>query len=344
LCERIYSAINFSSSHHRGCLSQTLAQNLCKSLLFFWKEKSMISFDAVSKFILNDVSIHIPQGVAVGLIGPSGAGKTTFLKLACGLLMPEKGEVYTLGVSQPSSPSKKKLAKKIGVLFADKSLFDQEESVISNFRSLQIAYGLSEEQFTREYTKLAKRLGFGEYENNRVKTLSLGQRRRAELGAVLLHNPRLLLLDEPMIGLDATVKEVIRGLIEERLQEGMSLVITSHNMTDIFRLCNRIAILHQGKIIYYGGRERLLRNFAPMDMMYLKLCSKLPDMSDLPLKKYEINCDELTITYNSNHITSVEILKLLTEETSILDVSIHKPNLQDVIFEIEKSLGESRNE
>lgn len=306
----------------------------------------MVSFDAVSKFILKDVSIHIPQGETVGLIGTSGAGKTTFIKLASGLLKPERGEIYTLGVSmgQITAQVGRVLGKKIGVLFTDKEMFDKEDSVISNFRSLQISYGLSEEQFIRAYTELAERLGFSKFEKHKVKTLSLGQRRRAELGAVLLHRPELLLLDEPTNGLDANAKEIFRELIDERKKEGMSLVITSHNMADISQLCNRVAILHQGQLIFYGGRERLLRNYAPMDIMHLKLQGKLPDMADLPLQKYEIDNEKLTITYNSNHVSSAEILKCLLEETSVKEVTIRKPDLQDVIFEIEKSLGENRNE
>lgn len=306
----------------------------------------MVSFDTVSKFILKDVSIHIPEGETVGLIGASGAGKTTFIKLASGLLMPEKGGIYTLGyaLGQFSSKAGSVLGKKIGVLFTDKDMLDKEDSVISNFRSLQISYGISEEQFVKEYTELAERLGFGTFEKHKVKTLSLGQRRRVELGAVLLHRPRLLLLDEPTNGLDADAKEIFRQLIEERKKEGMSLVITSHNMTDISWLCNRIAILHQGQLVYYGGRDRLLRNYAPMDIMHLKLQGKLPDMSDLPLQKYEIDNEELTITYNSNHVSSAEILQSLLEETSVKEITIRKPDLQDVIFEIEKSLGENSDE
>ncbi len=292
----------------------------------------MVSFDHVSKFILKDVSIHIPEGETVGLIGASGAGKTTFLKLASGLLMPEDGRVYTLG----ENPVKGKLGAQMGVLFADKPLFREEESVISNFRSLQIIHGLSEEVFRREYGELSERLGFGAWEQQRVKELSLGQRRRAELAAVLLHRPKLLLLDEPINGLDANIKIVFRELVKERIIEGMSLLVTSHSVEDISRLCNRIAVLHQGRLLYYGGEEGLLQRYAPTDIMHLKIQGKLPDMADLPLQKYSINNDELTIIYDSNRISSAEILRTFLAETSIKEVSVRKSDLADAILWIEK--------
>lgn len=294
----------------------------------------MVSLDGVSKFILKDVSIHIPRGESVGLIGASGAGKTTFLKLVSGLLMPERGNVYTL--EQNPLHCGQELGKRMGVLFADKPIFREVESVWDNFRSLQIIHGLSEEVFRKEYEELSKRLGFYEWERVQVKKLSLGQRRRAELAAVLLHRPELLLLDEPMNGLDANAKTVFREIVEERMKQGMTLLISSHNMADITQLCNRMAVLHQGRLLYYGSEQQLLRTYAPMDRMHLKIQGSLPDMADLPLQKYEIINDELTLIYDSNHISSAEVLNALRREITILEVSVRKSDLADAILRIEK--------
>lgn len=191
----------------------------------------MIFFEHVCKFILSDVNIHIPQGISLGLIGPSGSGKTTFLKLACGLLQPTAGCVRTMRLNP--GKHRRKLGNMTGAFFADIPFFQEEDTVESNFRDFQIIYGMRNELFDREYSVLAERLGFHSFEKEPVRQLSLGQRRRAELGALLLPRPRLLLLDEPTEGLDQTAKDRLRELLLERQTEGTTLVISSHNMEEV---------------------------------------------------------------------------------------------------------------
>ena len=137
----------------------------------------MVSFENVSKFILSDVSIHIPKGSAVGIIGASGAGKTTFMKLACGLLESDGGNVYTMGKNPVIH--RRQLGRKMSCFFTGIPVLNEFRSVQDNFRDLQIVYQMSEAEFETEYSDLAGRLGFDAYEHISVKSLSLGQRRRA---------------------------------------------------------------------------------------------------------------------------------------------------------------------
>lgn len=294
----------------------------------------MICFEQVSKFILSDVNIHIPEGTSVGLIGASGAGKTTFLKLVCGLLLPEQGFVHTLRKDPVKSRSR--LGVSLGVMLNDIPVLADYNSVESNFKDLQIIYRMSESAFAKEYNLLAEALGFGSYEKESIVSLSLGQRRRAELGALLLRHPKLLLLDEPTIGLDQTAKESLRELLTARQKEGMTLVISSHDMGEISALCERIALLDHGVLTYYGDRELLLKRFAPMDTLEVTLSGPLPDLEDLPLRSFTLNQNKLTLTYNSNHVTSAEILHHILRQTSFSGVSTKKSELADVIKRIEK--------
>ncbi|MBQ9767838.1 MAG: ATP-binding cassette domain-containing protein [Lachnospiraceae bacterium] len=294
----------------------------------------MICFEQVSKFILSDVSIHIPEGSSVGLIGASGAGKTTFLKLACGLLLPDKGYVHTLRKAPVKHRSE--LSSDLSAMLNDIPVFQEYSSVESSFRDLQIAYGMSEANFTKEYNTLSETLGFRSFEKHAVKDLSLGQRRRAELGALLLPHPKLLLLDEPTIGLDQNAKEALRELLAERQKEGMTLVISSHDMVEISALCERIALLDHGTLTYYGDKELLLKRFAPMDALEVTFSGRLPDLEDLPLARYSLNQNKLTVTYNSNHVTSAEVLHHILKQTSLVSVTTHKSELADVIKRIEK--------
>lgn len=295
----------------------------------------MLSFNHVSKFIISDISIHIPKGVAVGIIGASGAGKTTFLKLACGLLSPEAGEVYTL--QKNPVENRASLGKYIGCLLERMPIFDEERSVEENLKDLQIAYQLTEAEFTKQYEILAARLGIQTFEQMQVKSLSFGQRRRAELVACLLHCPKLLLLDEPSNGLDENAKQTLRELLHERMKQGMTVVLTSHNMHDVSELCGRIVLLEQGKLLYYGEENSLLRNYAPLDTMSLKINGKLPDMEELPLQNYVVDGEKLILTYNSNYITAPEILEVILRQTSVLEVTIRKPDLADVILAVKKT-------
>ena len=294
----------------------------------------MICFEHVSKFVLSDVSIYIPEGSSVGLIGASGAGKTTFLKLACGLLLPEEGFVRTMRKNPVTQ--RKKLGASMGAMLNNIPVLADYNSVKSNFNDLQIIYRMSEGRYKEEYRLLADALGFGAYENEAINALSLGQRRRVELGALLLRHPKLLLLDEPTIGLDQTAKENLRMLLAERQKEGMTLVISSHDMGEISALCERIALLDHGMLTYYGDRELLLKRFAPMDTLEVILSGPLPDLEDLPLHSFLLNQNKLTLTYNSNHVSSAELLHHLLKKTSFTGVTTYKSELADVIKRIEK--------
>ena len=289
----------------------------------------MIFFEHVSKFILSDVCIHIPQGISVGLIGPSGSGKTTFLKLACGLLQPAAGCVHTLRLIPEKN--RQRLGSMTGALFAGIPFFQETDTVESNFRDLKIIYRMGDDIFDREYAALGERLGFRSFAKEQVKHLSLGQRRRAELGALLLTRPRLLLLDEPSEGLDQTAKDSLRELLLERQAEGATLVISSHNMEDISALCERIALLDQGILRYYGDKELLLKRFAPVEVMEIGFSGKLPDLEDLPLDHYSLHQNKLKLTYNANYVTSAELLRHILAQTTVTAVTTKKSGLLDAI-------------
>lgn len=292
----------------------------------------MIIFENVSKFILNSVSIHVPQGETVGLIGASGAGKTTFLKLACGLLKPSNGRIYTMGLKP--ALEQKELCRGLGVLFADIPVLQKEDTVVGNFELLRSIYQINKDRFDQDYHELSDRLGFVLLSDRPVRDLSLGQRRRVEIGAVLIHRPGLLLLDEPTAGLDENAKQAFYELIRERRREGLTTILTSHDMEEISKLCSRIALLDQGKHLYYGTEEQIKKRFTPMDTMQLEVEGRLPDLEDLPLVRYTVDENRLSLSYDSNCVTAAEIVKLVVQQTVIKKMKIRKPELADVIVRL----------
>lgn len=290
----------------------------------------MVSFDSVNKFKLSDITVHIPQGKTVGLIGASGAGKTTFIKLACGLLVPESGEVFTM--RRNPAAGRQILGGALSVLFTDKPFLNKEDTVQGNFKMLGATYRLSGKAFREDYAELSRRLGFGAFEGELVKDLSLGQRRRAELGAALLHRPKLLLLDEPASGLDETARQEFRTLLDERKRkENMTVVLSSHDMSQISGLCDRLVLLHEGKLLFCGEEEVLRRRFLPLEELRLQLPGGMPDLEDLPLEKYYYEGEILRLVYRVDFITAAEILRFLLQKNAVTEVSIHKPNLGEIV-------------
>lgn len=292
----------------------------------------MINFENVSKYCLDEVSLYIPKGEMVGLIGASGVGKTTMIKVACGLLAPDKGRVYTLGRNPVIN---RRLYKNAVSTFVNGTPFlCREDTVSQGFELIRSMYGIETAEFRRRYNELSERLDFGKYEGQTVKNLSLGQRMRAELGAALIYDPKLLLLDEPNVGLDENGKAALCELLTERSRNGMTVLMTSHDMAGVSRMCGRLALLDSGKLVFYGSEDNLRSRYSPVDVMTLKFSGNIPDFEDLPLKKYSIQGDTITLSYNSNHITAAEILKLILRQTAVSEVSVRKPDLESIIAQL----------
>ena len=173
----------------------------------------MINFEDVSKYSLSGVTLSVPKGEVTGLIGASGSGKTTLIKLACGLLAPDSGRVWTLG--KDPVRNRGKYGADISAFITGVPLLDREDTVLQGFEMTAAVYRMPKETFRRSYKELSGRLGFAEFSERRVKDLSLGQRMRAELGAALIFEPKLLLLDEPNVGLDENAKSALRDILRE---------------------------------------------------------------------------------------------------------------------------------
>ena len=294
----------------------------------------MINFENVSCRVLKGVSLNIPKGETVGLIGKSGAGKTTLIKLACGLLAPESGRVFTIGKNPVEN--RNLYREKTSAFIAGTPFLCRDDTVLQGFEIIRSVYGISQSDFAKRYEELSARLDFSRYGRELVKNLSLGERMRAEIGAALIYNPKLLILDEPNIGLDENAKSALGQLLSERRGEGMTTLLSSHDMASVSKICSRIALLDKGKLVFYGSLENLRSRYTPIDTMSLKIAGNLPDLEDLPLKKYSINGSEISLSYNSNHITAAEILRTVMRQSDVLEISIKKPDLECIISQLKR--------
>ncbi len=298
----------------------------------------MVIFENLKKFILHDIDLHIPRGVTLGIIGASGAGKTTFLKLISGILAPDSGMVRTLR----RDPVKKNggFLGRISVLFADIPVFDERLSIIDCLEEIRVMYGMKQKEFDERLDYISKTLGFTEFLLSKPKQLSLGQKRRAELGLTFLRDADMYIFDEPCIGLDQNGKAAFYKLVHEKQRAGKTILVSSHSMKDISEIADRVLVLDEGEVSFYGSTEELYKRLAPMEESFIELDGQLPDISDLELDRYVIENGRMTISYNSNHVSSKEVLERICSTAKIKSVSVRKADLAESI----KSLKSGRKE
>lgn len=293
----------------------------------------MICFQNAGKFVLKDIELHIPEGVAVGVIGASGAGKTTLLKLVSGLLESDVGFVRTMGKNPVKE--RRQLSTCLRAYFAEHFYFQEEETVRCQFQLMEALYPCDRDMFLKEYRMLERQFHFAEYVDKPVKQLSLGQRRRVELAAVLIGEFGLYLFDEPVNGLDEQGKHVFWKQLQRKKESGATILVSSHNMEEIRQVCDRIILLDKGRVLYYGDRDGLLRRFAPVCQMEVRFEGQIPDVEDLPLLWYRIQQDTMRLAYNANHISAAEIIQRIIGQTRIARINVRKQNLSDVIAAME---------
>lgn len=210
---------------------------------------------------VKDISFTIPQGEICGYIGENGAGKSTTIKMLSGILVPTSGSL-SVGGFVPYL-EREKFVRNIGVVFGQRSQLWWDIGVIESFQLLRKVYRVPEADFKQRLDELVERLELQDLLNRPVRKLSLGQRMRCELVAALLHNPSIVFLDEPTIGLDIVVKSEIRQFLKDMNRDhGTTILLTTHDLQDIEALCSRVIMLDDGRIIYDGGLEELKRRWG----------------------------------------------------------------------------------
>lgn len=300
--------------------------------------------NGVAVSAIHSVSLHIPKGMVVGVIGASGSGKTTFMKLTAGLLRPSSGRVRVRGTDPVGE--RKRLRGQINMLSAEYGNLDAERSLEENLAMIPLLYSLEKMVFDQIQADVLARFGLSEKKGSRIKELSLGFRRRAEAALALLLPAKVTLFDEPCIGMDAEAKKVFTELVQEEKERGRTILVSSHDLGEILQMSDRILLLDRGGILFYGEKERLYRNMAPENRLFLKFAGEFPDLQDLPYVRYEQDGNHMILTYNSNCVTAAELLQGILQSGAFTEVSVSKPELSDVITGIssENERMEGKNE
>ncbi len=286
---------------------------------------------------VNDVSFSIERGELVGYLGPNGAGKSTTLKMLTGILVPTRGEACVNG----RVPWKERAAhaREIGVVFGQRTNLWWDLPVIESLDLLHYIYRVPDQRYYQNLLRFQDLLGLGEFLHTPVRSLSLGQRMRADLAAALLHDPKLVFLDEPTIGLDVVAKERIRQFIQSINRErSVTVILTTHDLGDVEKLCERVMMIDRGRLLFDGPLSTLRERFGGERELVVDLAD---DYDDVTVDGATVVAREgRRVTYrfgarcNADGLTASDLIARLSGRFRIGDLSVREPEIEATVRRI----------
>lgn len=291
------------------------------------------------KTAVDHINLSINEGEAVAYIGPNGAGKSTTIKMLTGILVPTSGVVTVDGLT----PHKRREAnaKKIGVVFGQRTQLWWDLPIRESFQLLRDIYEVPPGVYRANMEKFSQVLGLDEFLDRPARKLSLGQRMRADLAASLLHDPKIVYLDEPTIGLDIDVKERVREFIKEAHRNGKTVMLTTHDLGDIEDLCERIVIIDYGKVIYDGTLTEVKNKYARERVLRVQVAGHAPALTDGLTQAFlgldvNVSCPaehEVNIIFDKD-ISAREMVTRIIGLADIVDFQIDEPKIDTVVKQV----------
>jgi len=295
--------------------------------------RGLFSREYIDKVAVEDVNLTMEAGELVGYIGPNGAGKSTTIKMLTGILVPTSGEIHVAGLVPYQK--RKENARNIGVVFGQRSQLYWDLPLRESFELLRAIYAVPRAKYDANMAFFSEILDLDEFMTTPVRQLSLGQRMRGDFAAAMLHDPPIVYLDEPTIGLDVVAKEAIRTFIAKVNEErGTTVILTTHDLADVERLCNRIVLIDDGRIVFDGELERLRMEYGTHRTLVVTLAEPCDDMTFPHTELVEQEANVVHLRFDRRKITAEHLLRLVTERCTISDVSIVEPEMEDIIRRI----------
>lgn len=287
---------------------------------------------------LRGISFSVEAGEILGYIGPNGAGKSTTIKIMSGILKPDGGTCIING--REPHKERKEHVKHIGVVFGQRSSLWWDVPVSDSFGLLRDIYDIPSEVYNRSLSRLTELLELGDILRTPARQLSLGQRMRCEVAAALLHEPDILFLDEPTIGLDAVSKLAIRSFIREiNAQRGVTVLLTTHDMNDIEALARRVMLIGKGKLLMDGTLDDLRARQPGEKAMTLRFASNATPIL-LPGIRVESQTENTAVLrYDGKRHTPMEVLTLAEGQLRITDMSVSDPPIEETIASIYREMA-----
>lgn len=282
---------------------------------------------------VDGISFEIQRGELVGYLGPNGAGKSTTIKMLAGLLVPSGGDVWVNG----RVPWKERQAHvaRIGAVFGQRTTLWWDLPVIESLDLLQHIYKIPLHRFRQNLAEFREMLELDPFLHTPVRSLSLGQRMRADICAALLHDPALLFLDEPTIGLDVVAKARIRQFIRHvNRQRGMTVILTTHDLSDVEKLCERVMIIDQGRLLFDGELATLRDRFGGRHELVVDLAEHYEEVAVNGAQVVERDGQRVVYHFERDVVTASELIGRLSARYHIRDLSVREPDIEATVRRI----------
>ncbi len=279
---------------------------------------------------LKNLSLKVNEGEIVGYIGPNGAGKSTSIKVMSGILTPDSGECSIMGYTPWKD--RRRYVKNIGVVFGQRSQLWWDVPVMDSFLLLKDIYNVPEKTFRENVDMLTEMLNLNEFINQPLRQLSLGQKMRAEIAGSLLHNPQLLFLDEPTIGLDAITKLSVRNFIKTiNKEKGTTIMLTTHDMNDIDAITDRVVLIGKGRILYDGSFEQIKKKYGKNKTLTVSFENEAEPIEISGAILTKIDRNQATYTVDTGTVSIAEIINRLSEKTQLTDVDVKSQAIEEIV-------------
>jgi ABC-2 type transport system ATP-binding protein len=296
---------------------------------------SLFSREFDDKVAVRDVSFELEAGELVGYIGPNGAGKSTTIKMLTGILVPTSGECVVNGVVPWRNRTEN--GRQIGVVFGQRTQLYWDLPLRESFELLRAIYGIPAATYEHNMREFSRVLGLDEFIRTPVRQLSLGQRMRGDFAAAMLHNPPVVFLDEPTIGLDVVAKEAIREFIARTNRErGTTFILTTHDLNDVEKLCERIIIIDHGQKLYDGSIEAIKRRYGRHRLLVAEIEEFCNDCDiEIPgVRLVSVQGTRITLEFDRQRVSADQLIVALAKRYELKDVTVSEPELESIIREI----------
>jgi ABC-2 type transport system ATP-binding protein len=285
---------------------------------------------AVDVTAVDGVSFQVAEGEVVGYVGPNGAGKSTTIKMLTGILRPTSGHVRVAGLDP--SRDRLELARRIGVVFGQRTQLWWDLPLIDSLDLLRHIYRVSEVDYRLRLAALSELLDLGPFLRTPVRQLSLGQRMRGDLAASLLHDPPILYLDEPSIGLDVVAKARMRDFLADlNRRRGATILLTTHDMEDVERLCSRLLIIDRGRVISDGSVEAIKARHGSERTVVVDLDAPAPPLTVAGATVVRVEGPRQWLRFRRDEVTAAQIVGAVAQTARLRDLTIEEPSIEDIV-------------
>ena len=298
-----------------------------------WRKRGRLRRERIEVRAVDDLTFAVEQGSVVGYIGPNGAGKSTTVKMLTGILVPSAGRI-SVGGLEPAR-QRIQLARRIGAMFGQRIQLWWDLPLIESFELLRHIYRVPADRFKQNLETFREVLDLDPFLYTPVRQLSLGQRVRGELSAVMLHDPEVLFLDEPTIGLDVVAKERVREFLTKLNRErGVTVLLTTHDLADIERLCSRILMIDHGRLIYDGTVDDLIERYGAERTLVVDLKEPAPPLEVPGATVVKIDGPRQWLRFRRGETSAAQVTAAVAAQAPLLDLAIEEPDIEDVVRRI----------